>query len=751
MQAPCLPENENERLAALKELDLLDTQAEEVFDDFTFLASHICEAPIAIITLLDETRQWFKSKVGLDAIQTPREISFCGHALLQDDIFEITDALADERFADNPLVVGEPHIRHYAGALIRTKEGHKLGTLCVIDTKPKKLNETQRNALKKLAYQVTTQIELKRSYKKHQELNELLSDSLTFIRNVIDNLPATIGYWDKNLVCTFANKTYADKYLALGVEIIGKRLFEAVSKELMQQIKPHVDGVLAGKAQQFETHFTAAGQQVVHTQVNYIPDFDTNKEVKGFYIFAIDVSDLRKAQEDNKLAEVALATAGTGILITNAQHEIISINHTFAKMTGYDQSELVGKTPDFIFHEECINAAIESLNNNHDWHGEGRYRKKSGEYVDYLGSVIVMKDESGQTTHHLATIQDLTEKLRLSQELANSREMLERTGKIANIGGWEFDITTGLGRWTKQVALIHELDPEIPASVELGLSFYPEEAKEIIAQAFNNCVEHGTPYDLELPFITAKGNKIWVRTIGESVQKNGKNVKVVGTFQDITEKKHAEQASIAKEIALRRTVVREVHHHIKNNIQGISGILHNAVHLHPELTIPLNETISQLESVAVIHGLQGKSLESAIEIKELTMAIRQNVERIWRSNLIFEAQGDWVNCHLTETEAVPIALILSELMTNASKHSLNNAPIQISIKQSPTHNGRFEVTICIVNDGEFSPPTLPNQTGHFGLKLIAALMPKVGAQYHIAQENTQTRAMLALKYPVIKT
>lgn len=158
-EAP-IPNNEIERLLALREYEVLDTVSENVFDEITSLASLICGTQISLISLVDENRQWFKSKVNLAATETPRDISYCGHAIMQDNIFEINDSSKDDRFKDNPLHTDAPHVNFYAGAPLITPSGYKIGTLCVIDPEPKKLSDIQKETLKILSKHVIKILEL---------------------------------------------------------------------------------------------------------------------------------------------------------------------------------------------------------------------------------------------------------------------------------------------------------------------------------------------------------------------------------------------------------------------------------------------------------------------------------------------------------------------------------------------------------------------------------------------------------------
>ncbi|HET8921362.1 MAG TPA: GAF domain-containing protein [Candidatus Acidoferrum sp.] len=157
------PDNEQARLDALEKYAILDTDPEQYFDDLTQLASFICKTPIALISLVDEDRQWFKSRVGLDAKETSRDIAFCATAILQSEIFIVPDALEDERYRNNPLVTSEPHIRFYAGAPLITEEGYALGTLCVVDKTPRELMPEQKESLKALSRLVLAQLEFRRN------------------------------------------------------------------------------------------------------------------------------------------------------------------------------------------------------------------------------------------------------------------------------------------------------------------------------------------------------------------------------------------------------------------------------------------------------------------------------------------------------------------------------------------------------------------------------------------------------------
>jgi len=194
-----IPDNEAQRLAALREYRILDTAAEKTYDDITALAAYLCNVPIAMISLVDESRQWFKSKLGLNESETPRDVAFCAHAILQTEPLIVRDALKDMRFADSALVTRSPHIRFYAGFPLASPEGFALGSLCAIDRKPRQLTAEQKGAMQALARQVMALLELRR-------VSAQMADALERVKTLHGLLPICAwckrirddkGYWSQ--------------------------------------------------------------------------------------------------------------------------------------------------------------------------------------------------------------------------------------------------------------------------------------------------------------------------------------------------------------------------------------------------------------------------------------------------------------------------------------------------------------------------------------------------------------------------
>ncbi|RME68391.1 MAG: GAF domain-containing protein [Verrucomicrobia bacterium] len=197
MKVAPIPSFESERLDALRRYQILDSDAEKAYDDLAELASVICGTPVALVSLVDADRQWFKARVGLDVEEPSRDVAFCAHAILGEDLLVVPDATRDDRFADNPLVTGAPGVRFYAGAPLITPDGYGLGTLCVVDSQPHELTDEQARALRMLSRQVMALLEYRRTARD-------LAHALERVRQLQELLPICAyckkirdddGYW----------------------------------------------------------------------------------------------------------------------------------------------------------------------------------------------------------------------------------------------------------------------------------------------------------------------------------------------------------------------------------------------------------------------------------------------------------------------------------------------------------------------------------------------------------------------------
>lgn len=438
--AAARPLNENERLAALQMLGVLDSAPEPVFDDLAWLASQCCDAPIALISLIDETRQWFKASCGLGTPQTSREIAFCSHALASTQILEVPDALEDPRFSSNPMVLGEPGIRFYAGAPLVGSTGHVYGTLCVIDRVPRRLSGTQREALQRLSRQVVSQLEARQGRREAQiqagtlgRLLEAMPDAVVSCGS--DGLLGEFNHvaraWHGTDPRSLPPSEWAEHF----------DLFEASGTRLLATGDIPLLAAWRGETVRgFELVIKAKGQPPRSVLCNASPLFYADGTKMGAVCLMHDVTALRAATRAATIAAQrfsgAFSAATHGMALVATTGHWIEVNDALCGMLGYSRDELLRMDfrrlthpDDLMSHRDHIDRLVRRETQNYQL-GK-RYLRKDGETVWAHLAVSLVRDEFDQPLHFVAQIQDVTEQRSMEERLRDSerrmRSILEDT------------------------------------------------------------------------------------------------------------------------------------------------------------------------------------------------------------------------------------------------------------------------------------------------------------------------------------
>lgn len=568
MKIPLLPLNESERLKALESYSVMDSLPEKEYDSITQLASYICGTPIALVSLLDKERQWFKSSVGLGATETPREFSFCQYAIMDNEVYEVPNALENERFVNNPLVTGNPNIRFYAGAPLQDSNGFNLGSLCVIDTVPKILTDEQKNALKLLAHQVVLLLDLR---KKNIDLKNTQQEFQNFIELSMD------------LVCIANVNGLFYKVNPAFTKVLGYSNDELVDKPFINFIHPddidktfkEIEKLSKGvKTISFENRYRCKNGEYILLSWNTSPDPVTG----NLYCIARDMTLENRRKEElvkttNELSAILNSTEFS-IIATELDGTIKQFNRGAEILLGYTAEEVVGKVSPSIMHvlDEVVKQSedltlelgekvepgfdafvIKARKFGKADSQEWTYKRKDGSTFPIKLSVTALKNSLDEVIGYLGIGKDITKEKETELNLINSNKLLDESQSIAKIGSWKLDLVTNDLVWSKGHYQIFELE-ELPSDRLNNASrnrIHPDDIS-ILDDSDEIMMKTGKDFQINYRILFPDNRIKYILEIGQPYRnENGAITGIQGTVQDITEKTLADQKILenAKEIS----------------------------------------------------------------------------------------------------------------------------------------------------------------------------------------------------------
>lgn len=610
MQVPPFPKNEQQRLNALRRSDLLDSVAEQRFDRITALVKSLFDCDIALISLVDANRQWFKSKQGLAVEETERSISFCGHTILTDELMLIPDATQDPRFSDNPLVVNSPFIRFYAGVPLQSPDGYNLGTLCLIDAKSKQLDKQQQQVLKQFGQLVESEIKqsftIRRNFELDNELKGILATEDKLNAIIETNQLAT---WKYNV------KTGATIFNSRWAEIVGYDL-EALQPTTVNTWLTllHPDDYQRS-TEALANHFShntdfydcevrirhKLGHWVWVRERGKVITWDKNKKPLIAFGTLEDISEQKQQQLALQLQQK----------LTAFQASILSSKQIFSADQAswayfcqqISQALQVNRVSIWLQQGASSSLACQFLQlENETGHLDHIHLSKEA-FPDYFNALetntlvavtdakqsadmaelvapylipenitskldcIIMSDTgvagilSVETTQRqrqwhseeqrfmltmssiARTILSFIKLKQLNDAYQHTHTLLARTSELATIGLWELSLPNFEIHWDNVTRQIHEVDDAFSPEASTAIEFYVAgENRTRIQQLLEQSINNNISFDDSFEIITAKGNRKWVRSVGEADFVNGECRRVYGLFQDITEAKQSYQA-----------------------------------------------------------------------------------------------------------------------------------------------------------------------------------------------------------------
>lgn len=711
MQAPIIPGYEPERLISLYNLGILDSEPEERFDRITRLAKSYFDFPIALISLVDQDRQWFKSIVGLEAQQLPRDTSFCGHAILQEEVFKIPDACLDPRFADNPFVVGAPFIRAYYAIPLRAPDGYRVGTLCLVDQKPRELSDEKLDALRDMAKMVEDKLALnnilrqaKQAEKRQRRLDAILKtemDAIVSIKSdgsIVGANPATqtlFGYEVEALIGQSVDRLLVKPFISPISASPGAQLDNKTSQ--VGSYREERLGIRAnGEVIPLELSLSQIEIDAELQMILIMRDISERKSYENQLGALLDR--LRRSQEFANIGSWEWDMLTDVLYWSNGAAKVFGLTAESMKIT-------IGEFMQKIHPEdnEAVAEAVKQcIEQRKTYDIEHRIIRADGQeyWVQERGDVVY--DERGKPLRMLGVVIDIDAKKRAELELLDRRRQLKQAQKRARLGHWRANLQTGELQWSGVIYEIFGLAPSIKPDVDLFMQAVHPDDRDLIEASHQQLNQTGV-HDVVHRIIRPNGDIRIVHELAEMhPDKKGDPLYLIGTVQDVTELKQAEQDLLLQQSQLRAAIEQAEHanqakteflssmsHELRtplNSILGFAQVLYKDVHLNDLQKDSLNEIVQAgkhllelINQILDFTSIESGQVELKLEAVSLNKVVNEclSLLRPQALNKQVELVIDLSDEFYVKADRLRLKQVVLNLMSNGVKYNQSNGKLTL--------------------------------------------------------------------------
>jgi PAS domain S-box-containing protein len=731
---------EEERLKSLHSYDIhnLSPNEESALSNLTQLAAQICDVPYALINFIDKDIQWTKSSFGMDLEQMPRKESFCTHTIKRDRFMVVEDATKDERFKSNKLVTADPKVRFYAGANIKSKSKHNIGSICVLGTEHKKLSQFQKDALETLSKEVTARLELKR---KNEELKQraIFLENSTNLMFIIDCETFEVEYVNKEIERIFG---YSDK------EALDQSFFDLLSPE--ESFKKSFDmwkgNTGFAKFEKEGVFKTKEGQELDLS-------ISISRNNDKWYATARDISIRRsverKLNKEKIFQKNVLETINTGIIACDKNKNLTIFNDKARELHGLSGSSLPPNRDATYYVVEKNGKRKKISEDKHPISKALRGKEITNQEIDIvlkghpIRHIMVngkpIKDQNNEIQGAVVALQDITElktEKKIGEDIINSLPinffMYNASGEAIR---WNDNVLETTGYTREEIS---ELKPT---------DHFLNEDKARIENYFKRVIE-GKTEAIEANLVNKTGKKI-PYLFNSSVMHSGEEIFLLGTGQDVSVQKNNEK-KLKELLAHSETLLSEIHHRVKNNLAVISGLLQLQCYEieNKQAQEALFTSQMRIKSMAMVHeSLYESANFSNINYKDYLTKLLGSVEGALKKpnkSILLETEIDDVELNINQ--AIPLSLIINELVSNSYKHAFegrNKGKIKVSLL------GQDKLTLKVMDNGRGIPSTISigNQKS-LGFTLIKTLLQQLESSLVI---NKIKETGLSIEFEFIKS